>query len=173
MSWGYVGTPFHVCDVTPGTPTAAKISYSATTPFLVLSMASGSGGAAAFRYVKVNIASAVTAPVDVAIVMDTVNRYASGGAALTALCENINQAATSKMSYLMLKPTASAASAARVLYTGRIPANNGGDLFIQWEDGASDQPQITEVGSFLLYIFDSAATLAPSVYFNVGWYSKK
>jgi hypothetical protein len=173
MAFGITGTPFLITNPVAGTADATRTTYSATAPFLLLSMASGSGGAMALSYIKINVASAVAAPVDVLIRLDTVNRYASGGSTLVAVRPNANNAATSKVSYIMLKPTAAAATAAKTIFQGRIPANNGADLFLSWDEGDSDRPCISEVGSLLIHVFDSAGSSAPSVHFDVGWTESK
>jgi hypothetical protein len=165
----FSGTPFCITNPTAATPSAGAVSLSATAPFLLLGCTSGSGAVVAFQYVKINVASAVSNPVDVVIRMDTIQRYSSGGTALTPTSPIVNYAGTSKITSVYLSPTAKAASAARIIYQGRIPANNGGNLFLRWAEDAVDQPQLGEVGSMLIHVVDSAAAVAPSVYFDIGW----
>lgn len=164
---GYVdmvrGRRFSFTHQTPGTLVTAQAAFVATTPTLLLYNSAGNTSVVGLRTQRIDITSATTAPVFVTIMLDTADRFSAGGTAVVG--QNWNEASATAYPGTSFKFNATATAAGggtRYLGTFAIPAGAGQSLTFNSKDGI----QVTGVGSIGVYVYDSAATTAPTCLFT-------
>lgn len=164
------GKRFVSTHQTPGTSiTAPSATFSATAPGVILYNSAGNTTKVVARAASIFVTNASVSPVSIAIAIDTADRYASGGTAHTP--QNVNEASAtaSGVTGVRTGATASAAGAGtRYIFNGQVPAGAGVSLEALLKDGVL----IDGVGSILIYVWDSAGSVAPTFFWNLDWSEK-
>lgn len=160
----FQGRRFIATHQTQGTTITGQTSFAATTPTFLLRQ-----NATTVRVVIRNIALTTmgTAPggnVNIAVVVDTANRFSAGGAAVVP--QNLNEASAtaSGITSFLTNPTATAEGAThRVVTQTGIGTTVPTTVFIDYKDGLF----LSVTSSLLVYTW--AASTAPSWLFNFEW----
>jgi len=192
------GKYFKATNPAFGTGIAQSIvtGFLATSPILSIFNSAGSGGLSIHPdYIKLicTAAGATSTAAHLAIVLDVINRFSSGGSTITAANPNSGSSTTSKAVINFGALVATAASAARQIGRDAIKTQAapcwvvGDEVFIKFgnfdntfgpTNGAASNiypaptgPVVIAPGhTLLLYLWNVAnATTAPSWEFEMGW----
>ena len=153
---------FKVTHQTPGTDITGATGYVATTPTFMLYNTGTSTNDVILGSIWLSQVGTVAGGfIDIVVMIDSVNRYASGGTAVVPQNSNMGSAVTAGAAF-RTTPTASAATATqRVVWATSAPKTLGTTTVIDFQDGI----RIGTTGSILIYTF--AGTTGPSWAFNL------
>ncbi|OGT60092.1 MAG: hypothetical protein A3E01_10240 [Gammaproteobacteria bacterium RIFCSPHIGHO2_12_FULL_63_22] len=159
-----LGRRFFITHQTVGTEITAQATFVATTPTILIYNSAGNTSTLILRTIRLTIASVTANAVKVAVMIDPDDRFSAGGTAVVPQNSNEASATAYPGTAARFNPTATAADAdERVLWNDRIPAGIDQGITLQWRDGV----QISGVGSILVYIYDDAGLVAPSLEFDI------
>jgi hypothetical protein len=146
---------------TPGTGVTGQTSFVATTPTLSFTRAAASTRIILSGMTFSQIGTVAGGVIALAVLVDTTDRYASGGTELTPQGMSLEQDRAADTT-VYFNPTAAAASAnVRVLFQTRILKEVGRIISINFGDSI----HVGATGSILVYTW--AATTGPTWLFDV------
>lgn len=194
------GQYFKATNPTPGTGIAMSITtaFADTAALAVLFNGESSGGKRLFLdYIKLicTVAGATTSASDLAVKIDSGNRYSSGGSAITPVNANMDVSNVASGVLHFGTVVATAASAARIVSRDRLKTqaapcwtagdeviiNPGADMSAGPTSGSTPIMIGVPTGpiiigpqqSLLVHMWNTAnATTAPSWEFELGWWER-
>lgn len=138
----------------PGSTLTAPAAFNATTPTLLVGSAAAATRTCVVRSLYVDHVTDCVDPTDVAVILDTIDRYSpASGVARVPVNTNIASATAWPISHAYEVPTAVAASAPRYVFRGSVLQGKGQHLAVGFDDGIilSGAAQ-----SLLIYAYDAA-----------------
>lgn len=159
------GVRFAATPQTPGAGTVTgQTGFVATTPTFLLDLPASQSRILLPSKIKLFQAGTVAGgPIEIAIAIDTVVRYASGGTAITPKNTNIGSTVAAVGTFYT-NPTAAAATAVRLVDGAVVAASVGDGIQFNLDHGLL-LPNAG--GSLLIYTF--AATTGPTWKYMIEW----
>lgn len=159
------GRRFYATNPVGGTPIAAQATLVKTTPTLTMHQLA-SAHQLIIRSLLITVTSDSANPVNLLIVTDSISRVAVGGTLVTPKGANTQFATASALTAFRVNGTVAAPGGTeREMVNDQIALGKSQAYQIDFKDGIV----IGATGAFLVYVFDSAGLVAPSIFFDVEW----
>ena len=161
-----LGRRFIATSQTAGAALTAQAAFVATTPTLMLRQSAGATETEVIRSISISSFAALPAGIRVVVMLDPDDRFSAGGTSVTPQNPNEGSAAASGITSFLENPTATAADAdERIIYNEGFAGGIGAKLVIEF----LDELILSGVGTLLVYVFDSAGAVAPTIAYNEEW----
>jgi hypothetical protein len=157
------GRRFIATSQTAGATLTAQTAFVATTPTLMLRQAAGATETEVVRSISITSFAATPAGIRVVVMLDPDDRFSAGGTTVVPQNPNEGSAAASGITSFLENPTATAADAdERIIYNEGFAGGIGAKLVLEFKD----ELILSGVGTILVYVFDSAGAVAPTIAYN-------
>lgn len=144
----------------------AQASYSALTPTLMIRQNAGARTVILRSLTMTLITPPGTAVTGFRVVLDSVDRFNAGGAAVTPKNHNSLSGAPSLVTAFLENPTVTAeGGTVRKLANAGCPACAGAIVQVNFKDGIILGP----TGCVLVYVFDTAGVTSPIIVYAFEW----
>jgi hypothetical protein len=158
------GRRFYTTHQTPGTVVTGQTSFVATTPTFLLRQAASTRRVILRSIMLSQDGTVAGGKINVAVVLDTADRFSAGGTAIVPQNPSGPSAVASAITSFLFNPTATAAGGGtRVLVQAAAVAALGSVLSIDFKDGVI----VGTTGALLIYTW--AATTGPSWQIILEW----